>query len=505
MAMPGKISMSFGSKPAASGPSRNPPPRPPKRTQVAFHDDDEEDADAPRVQAVSHFDHTAGGAIDVNNVAKEKELLVIPAKHKEGWRDESRRKRQRSGMPTQEQADVSEQEENAAKTEPMKYGLTVRKKDKEPSEDTEDQNANTTQEAVGEPPTNGAETTKPTEDELALQALLGDKPKSTLTIPQISEQEAFERDYEDAPDEPTLDEYASVPVEEFGDAMLRGMGWKDGETFGKAKKGAKPAQPRPVEKRPALLGIGAKHDKAIAEELGSWGKGARGGKAVNTAFTPVLMRNKVTGELLTEEELKSKIDQEKFVGAGEGENALISTSERDKSRSDKSSRRHREDDSDYDQRRGKRGDDYESKHRSSRRDRSSSTDSRHKRRRRDDDYYSDRGDRDRRRREKDDRYDSKASKDHRSRDTEEDRRSERRDKEHRRRDQYDDRERDHRDKDRRRNDRDDDYDSERRDKERRRRARDEDYDYERRDKDRLRRDRDDDYHRKKDPRRDRER
>lgn len=31
------------------------------------------------------------------------------------------------------------------------------------------------------------------------------------------------------PDESTLDDYESVPIEQFGLAILRGMGWKDGE------------------------------------------------------------------------------------------------------------------------------------------------------------------------------------------------------------------------------------------------------------------------------------
>jgi len=39
------------------------------------------------------------------------------------------------------------------------------------------------------------------------------------------------------PIEPTLDDYESVPVQEFGLAMLRGMGWKQGEPIGGRNKG----------------------------------------------------------------------------------------------------------------------------------------------------------------------------------------------------------------------------------------------------------------------------
>lgn len=34
-------------------------------------------------------------------------------------------------------------------------------------------------------------------------------------------------------EEPTLDDYESVPISDYGMAMLRGMGWKEGMTIGK--------------------------------------------------------------------------------------------------------------------------------------------------------------------------------------------------------------------------------------------------------------------------------
>lgn len=33
--------------------------------------------------------------------------------------------------------------------------------------------------------------------------------------------------------EPTLDDYESVPISDYGMAMLRGMGWKEGMVIGK--------------------------------------------------------------------------------------------------------------------------------------------------------------------------------------------------------------------------------------------------------------------------------
>ena len=41
------------------------------------------------------------------------------------------------------------------------------------------------------------------------------------------ETEAFKKDVAGLPDISTLEEYAAMPVESFGEAMLRGMGWSE--------------------------------------------------------------------------------------------------------------------------------------------------------------------------------------------------------------------------------------------------------------------------------------
>ena len=48
------------------------------------------------------------------------------------------------------------------------------------------------------------------------------------------------------PDEPTIDDYQSVPVEEFGLAMLRGMGWKPDQS----------GQPKIIQPKIRLRGLG---------------------------------------------------------------------------------------------------------------------------------------------------------------------------------------------------------------------------------------------------------
>ncbi|XP_036149567.1 G-patch domain and KOW motifs-containing protein isoform X3 [Monomorium pharaonis] len=83
------------------------------------------------------------------------------------------------------------------------------------------------------------------------------KDKScNIIIPLVKEQ-----DLKDVK-ESTLEDYEKVPVNIFGSAMLRGMGWKPGEGIGKNPKLAKPVVP---ELRPSGMGLGA--DKVAVQKL----------------------------------------------------------------------------------------------------------------------------------------------------------------------------------------------------------------------------------------------
>ncbi|XP_076362035.1 G-patch domain and KOW motifs-containing protein-like [Tachypleus tridentatus] len=61
------------------------------------------------------------------------------------------------------------------------------------------------------------------------------------------------------PDESTLEDYERVPVEEYGLAVLRGMGWKKGEPVGGKNKQC--VEPMKVVLRPKGLGLGANHSR----------------------------------------------------------------------------------------------------------------------------------------------------------------------------------------------------------------------------------------------------
>lgn len=171
-----------------------------------------------------------------------------------------------------------------------------------------------------------------TDDEIALEALLGEggSRKSTMVLPAvveapkddadniwdgragtgINEDDAFRSDVASRPDSASLEDYAAVPVEEFGAALLRGMGWKEGEVVGKRKDQV--SKPRILERRPALLGIGAKEvPGGVGDEIGAWGRAAKGRRKVEKSYNPVLLRNAKTGEMVTEEELKAKKEEQK--------------------------------------------------------------------------------------------------------------------------------------------------------------------------------------------------
>lgn len=108
--------------------------------------------------------------------------------------------------------------------------------------------------------THGGETDMPVDaDALALRELLqdhdADEERETKVhiIPQsthVTEEEAYALDVAQRPDTPDLEAYQRVPIEDFGAALLRGMGGGN-----KPRPKVEAYVPKP---RTALLGIGAK-------------------------------------------------------------------------------------------------------------------------------------------------------------------------------------------------------------------------------------------------------
>lgn len=357
-----------------------------KRPHSALHDSDDEDGGEGRHQEITHFDKSAGGAVHSEQKAQVKKPLVIPV-------GENSRKRQKSGLPLQNaEAAEATAAEAKAKAAPKTYGLNVKTKN-------ETVNSGTSETAKSDHRVAQPEVKK-NADEEALEALLGKKGTSNTVIPTLADEETFQRDYDAAPAAPTEADYDAVPIEEFGAAMLRGMGWKDGEAIGR-NKGQAPLKQRNLERRPELLGVGAKPAKALGIELGEWGKHAKKHeRKIDQAYAPVMLKNKKTGEMITEEEMQQRL-KEQEMGFVEDEGV----EEDAKRRKEKERRRDKE---------RERGRDYDDrKHKSSRRDSSTSYDDR---RGRQDDDDSDRERRERRRGKERRRRDHSASEDrHRSR------------------------------------------------------------------------------------------
>ena len=318
---PKPISISFG----ASKPKGPPAPAPRKRPHSALADNsDGEDEGQPAAELVSGFDQS--GALVTNGKKGEKALLIIQAEKNRDWREESRRKRQKNLLPAEVQAARSGiyQDLKSAQLErdevSKQSGISFVQRD-QVSDTTvaEGQASKAT-------PDQTPKSTKTTDEE-AMEALLGGEKKTILVLPALEderdsykpEQDAYE-DYLDEddrfkadvasrPDVSTLDEYEVTPVHDFGAGLLRGMGWKDGEPVGKRRtQGTTVSKPRIVERRPALLGIGAKEVPTGVgdDELGAWGKGAKGKRKTDLTYNPVILKNSITGEMLTEEELEKK-------------------------------------------------------------------------------------------------------------------------------------------------------------------------------------------------------
>jgi hypothetical protein len=185
---------------------------------------------------------------------------------------EAKRKAREGGGGKQEGVDMVNSKDGE-----IQWGLSVRKRERDAEETAEtDANKNgdsadTAQQVEIQEPIK-----EKTADEKALAALLGEEkerkgpdlviaPIAQPAADRLTEEDAYRLAVASAPDASTLEDYERVPVEEFGAAMLRGMGWK-GETNSSDKARDKG---KDVKRRQNLLGLGAKELKD-AEELGAW-------------------------------------------------------------------------------------------------------------------------------------------------------------------------------------------------------------------------------------------
>ncbi|KAL9112468.1 MAG: hypothetical protein Q9227_003310 [Pyrenula ochraceoflavens] len=321
------LSFGFGKpkeKPTSSTPTTAPKSRialaqdPLKRPLHA--DSDSEDDSAPRHESVTGFDVSTGGAISATP-SRAKEELVIKNPGNADWR---RRGRGRQTLPAEEQARRMEQTNGSThEVDEVSKAAGLQFAVPKPSDYEEQRGKDISMHTP-----NGSKeddpSTKRSEDEIALEALLNDgdgKRRTNLVIQQSGnanlsrehdEAAALQADLADLPDSSTLEEYAAVPVEDFGLAMLRGMGTKrkaNGQPVNLESNLAKTSTSKAEkQQRAGYLGIGAKGMPAGAEiELGAWGKAdMRRNKKGEGLYTPVMLKDRQTGELITEEEFEKR-------------------------------------------------------------------------------------------------------------------------------------------------------------------------------------------------------
>ncbi|PGH32880.1 hypothetical protein GX50_04292 [[Emmonsia] crescens] len=333
------------------------------------HDSDNEDNghQAPVAEEVTGFDREAGGAISAHRRAEqEKKPLIIKVESKNNWQERPwQRKRRGLNLLPREVRAQREAERSAAagvsagaaaaevEGPSMKFGLSLADKS-----EMKDVRMVDTGDVEGEKKEEDTQLEVPenpvTQDEIALQALLRESKadgeettrRSDLVIPgkrkerdedeygdedygseeeRFDETKSFRADVASRPDPASLADYSAIPVEEFGAALLRGMGWKDGEPIGRGKYGNSNANAKATttglkgripERRSGYLGIGAKElpskDKGGSGsevELGAWGKSAmrKAKKPGEGLYTPVLMKNKKTGEMITQQEFNQLV------------------------------------------------------------------------------------------------------------------------------------------------------------------------------------------------------
>ncbi|KAK0504652.1 DExH-box splicing factor binding site-domain-containing protein [Armillaria luteobubalina] len=217
--------------------------------------------------------------------------LVIPALKNKDWRELARKRRSANQyVPASGQARTGADgsvgglgTRDSINSGPVLSGLQMRKKvvkvEQDIGQDMEAQAEDVTMEE--------------TEDQAALRAILsGDTegingPQVDIIPTPVSEDDAYKQDVDELPESATLADYNRVPVSQFGAAMLRGMGWKEG-TAATRKGGKGMVEPYLPEARPALLGIGAKEQEVYDDGSGK----KNGNKRPGRRYVPVVKISK---------------------------------------------------------------------------------------------------------------------------------------------------------------------------------------------------------------------
>ena len=366
------ISISFGkpklkpkiSTPTLSGATTSssiPHSKLPALTADPDEDGQAENDVPPAHESVIGF--ASDGAAILSRPIEVKEERVIENKGNADWRTRGRPVKGTSQQPDSEQQDVGTgsavvEKEEASKRAGLQYAENNPATAAAAITST---NGETLQNGHTNSPLQLEEKAPRTADEAALSALLtSGKDKSSSSSDTIiyqaqsqihptsgqtavNETLDFRTDVASRPDPSTLSEYAAMPVSEFGMALLRGMGKKrraNGEVIVIKNPNEEPDEEEKKREKElkksrdpnmGYLGIGAKAIKignangaatngAREDGLGAWGKAdMRRNKKGEGLYTPVMLRDRRTGELLSEQELEERKKAAQNATAKKGE------------------------------------------------------------------------------------------------------------------------------------------------------------------------------------------
>lgn len=240
-----------------------------------------------------------------NKPVRQGPLIIAPLKNRD-WRELARKRRSSSQYvpPSAKAQDGSDGSvgglgvRDTINSGPVLSGLQIRKKETVVHE----QDETIIESEIRQEDTIMDET----EDQIAIRAILAeadgqhnDGPVVDIIPTPVSEADALKQDMEDLPESSTLDDYARVPVSQFGAALLRGMGWKEG-TAASRKPGKGLVQPYLPEARPALLGIGAKEQEVYDD-----GSSRKAPKRPERRYVPIVRKDK-DGNVVPEERSYSR-------------------------------------------------------------------------------------------------------------------------------------------------------------------------------------------------------
>ncbi|KAK5989143.1 Pre-mRNA-splicing factor SPP2 [Cladobotryum mycophilum] len=276
----GRIAIKFGAGSSSTKSSRPNPPSTLGKRPRAHHalgggsDSESEDDDRRgKHETITGFGAEGAETERRRNFKAEKKEYVIERQANRNWKDELKsQKKSKNLLPEEARA---QKEGRVIETEPadqdkgLQWGLTIKEKKTEPEEEGAKEQQSPSEDAKKEEDENNKDQ-KPTQrtvDDEAMDALLGKVPekKELVITAQPTEDNAYQRDVEAAGAASTLEDYEAMPVEEFGAALLRGMGW-NGENRGPKVK--------EVRRRPNRLGLGAKELKE-EEDLGGWNQNGK--------------------------------------------------------------------------------------------------------------------------------------------------------------------------------------------------------------------------------------